>query len=413
MLFKGTYWLYFEYYVYIRVIKDQVLLLNTLDFSKIISNDFRLLSLFKEISNDDNIGLVEIDFDNEFSDLKYQQFFAEIRVKFMGDLVPKQLNSIPPVQLPSSIKLLNDVKKNGISKFLNYDDCRNNLISLNIYLNSNCANNCMDCCNYYKQILSCTKYVEGDFISIDLIKSIFENVSYDNLSRVNLLGGDISIYDNLEKLLEYMYPYKKKCHTIVNYFNMQNISNAMIHFFENRLYILVDISSIKNKLPVDFLEELYSYNTIFIVRDNDDLHFLYGILDDTIQNYSIIPLLSSDNISFFEENVYISSEDLFGELQSLKQIHRNQILNALSYGELFVYPNGDVYSNINSSKLGNLKEMSILNIISSELLNENSTWFKTRRKTTCSKCLYADLCPPISNYELFLNRFNFCTICSD
>jgi hypothetical protein len=45
---------------------------------------------------------------------------------------------------------------------------------------------------------------------------------------------------------------------------------------------------------------------------------------------------------------------------------------------------------------------------------EVRSWLKTRMEVSpCKDCYYRLLCPPITNYENYLNKFNFCKIIND
>ncbi|MCL2413707.1 MAG: hypothetical protein FWC94_00425 [Bacteroidales bacterium] len=55
-----------------------------------------------------------------------------------------------------------------------------------------------------------------------------------------------------------------------------------------------------------------------------------------------------------------------------------------------------------------IKENSFLVLLYKEL-DENTAWRKTRTEKPCSECLYQYLCPPPSNYEFAIGKFNLCT----
>ena len=82
-------------------------------------------------------------------------------------------------------------------------------------------------------------------------------------------------------------------------------------------------------------------------------------------------------------------------------------------GKLVVLPNGDVYSNCNNSKLGNVNTDTIGSIVNKEL-NSNKAWRKIRKDLQpCKNCLFSYLCPPVSNYELILKTNNLCNVLLD
>ena len=91
----------------------------------------------------------------------------------------------------------------------------------------------------------------------------------------------------------------------------------------------------------------------------------------------------------------------------MQNIFRRQTLNEFYFGNVTIMFNGDVYNNINNDCIDNIFRHSLLQL----LLNngKSNNWFLTRDKITpCNKCIYRFLCPPISNYEFAINRFNLC-----
>ena len=122
-----------------------------------------------------------------------------------------------------------------------------------------------------------------------------------------------------------------------------------------------------------------------------------------------------DNISgilktyFFKKNIYLNKEDIFVEPIVQRKIFCNQVLNSNHFGCLTIKSNGDVYANINASKLGNINDRKLLDIISSEI-SINTSWRVIRDQEPCSECLYQFLCPPPSNYEYIIGENSLCTV---
>jgi pseudo-rSAM protein len=78
-------------------------------------------------------------------------------------------------------------------------------------------------------------------------------------------------------------------------------------------------------------------------------------------------------------------------------------------GKLIVFPNGDVYANINFPSIGNLLEQKLTQIVYNEISNPSNAWFMTRdRVDTCKQCINRYLCPSLSNYEITTKVHNMC-----
>ena len=129
-----------------------------------------------------------------------------------------------------------------------------------------------------------------------------------------------------------------------------------------------------------------------------------------IQLHRIIPFYDRTNLDFFKDNVFLNKNDILCKKTSISEIHRNQVLNSYYFGDITIFPNSKVLIYGEENSIGNLNENTINNLVSMCLKNENSLWFKTRNKTICDNCLFVDLCPPISNYELAIGKPNLCNI---
>ena len=95
---------------------------------------------------------------------------------------------------------------------------------------------------------------------------------------------------------------------------------------------------------------------------------------------------------------------------SYKSIKRNSILNNCFFGSLVCMPNGDIHSNLNDSSLGNIEKQSVVSMVFKEL-EEGGSWLRIRKNAKpCNECLYASMCPPLSNYEQAMGKNDLCTI---
>lgn len=409
MRFKGLYWLYFEFYVYIRLTEKKVLLLNTLDNTRIVSDDPQILSLFAKILEQKENGGCEIDFDNIYIDEVYQAFFNKVRNKYMGDLIKKELVEEYPFQFPMEAKVNNDFRKSNNAKWIDNDFLQKSLFSLNLILNNKCFNECENCSKYYKQFLCCSKYFPGDSLPVKYVESVLRDNEFCNLLKINILGGDVSLYEDFDDLLCVLSKFRTKCYLYCNYLNIHLLDSEIWKFFENRIMMIIDMDLIdKNNI-----EEIKSYSRkchlLFVVKNARDYNSVCRYTDDIDQSFfDLIPFYDGSNIDFFKKYVFVNEKDLFSNLYSVEQIYKKQLLNELFFGELIVFPNGDISSGVNEKMLGNLKDEAILNILKKELERPDSLWFKSRNKTSCSTCLYVDLCPSVSNYEFVMDKMDLC-----
>ncbi len=128
-----------------------------------------------------------------------------------------------------------------------------------------------------------------------------------------------------------------------------------------------------------------------------------------ITNFCIEPIYTGANMDFFSEHVFLEKEDIFSSVISMREIFRNQKLNANNFGALTILSDGSAKANMNARTIGNIHQDSILDLIYREMTS-NSAWRVIRNKGVCSNCLYRFLCPPPSSYETAIGKPNLCHI---
>lgn len=119
----------------------------------------------------------------------------------------------------------------------------------------------------------------------------------------------------------------------------------------------------------------------------------------------IVPVYD-DNAEFFNENIFLTREDILGSQLSKREIFAHQSLNTTEFGQLTVMPDGLVYSSVNHLHIGKIDD-DIIDIIVTEL-KQNYSWRRIRDSARCSKCLYQWLCPSPSNYEVVMQKECIC-----
>ena len=127
-------------------------------------------------------------------------------------------------------------------------------------------------------------------------------------------------------------------------------------------------------------------------------------------DFIIHPFFNNCNIEFFEKNVFIGLNDLFNNNYSYESIIEKSILNRNYYGKLIIDVDGNIYSNLNHSKLGNITNLSLKEAAFKEFRTHNN-WRKSRKNIKiCNKCIFNLICPPPSNYEIAIGKPNLCHI---
>lgn len=148
----------------------------------------------------------------------------------------------------------------------------------------------------------------------------------------------------------------------------------------------------------------------FSVESVEDFFFFSNLIfKHNLKNTAIYPYFNGKNSTFFEQYVFQNENDILSTKLKRKDIFANKTINSNFFGKIVILPNGNILPNINSKPIGNIKN-GIKNAIYEEMKNGNY-WKKTRSNILpCKQCLFRDLCPPISNYEINMGKMDLCHI---
>lgn len=152
------------------------------------------------------------------------------------------------------------------------------------------------------------------------------------------------------------------------------------------------------QLPVSF---------IFLVRSEEEYEYATSCIEkNELPSAEILPIYMEDNLSFFEDNLYMDAEGISEIELSKREVFIRQKLNVYSFGSLMALPNGEVYANLNDPSIGNINEPPH-RIVYREL-SEGKSWLRIRNQEPCCNCVCQWLCPSPSNYELVIGKPNLC-----
>jgi pseudo-rSAM protein len=357
---------------------------------------------------------VKID-NNELNDFHISLFVDQLQVNCLGDIVSIDLMPYKPVIVYPKLHITNSrmhLKWNNNN--IGYNVIKY-LRTLTIVVTHKCELNCSYCCNIYKQFTTCYKSKESD-MQLEIIKNLLDRLYMHSLSRVNLIGGNVFLYSDYDKLCELI-----KANTFIEFCMYINYNNV-IHVDSRLLKKISNFSNLKVIVQVadDFIES--GFENVCRLFENFSIIFSFEFLVGSelfyynieslcekfsLTNLSIRPIISEK--SDFNNSIFITEDNIFSKVYSKKDIFRRQSLNLFDFGKLFIDSNSDVYANVNIPVLGNLKVSSIEELLTFEMEGGKS-WFRIRDEAPCNNCIYQWLCPSPSNYEIILNKNNLCKI---
>lgn len=416
---KNLNWVLLEPTVEVVIIGKSCLLYDTVTGNNIhILNNSMISQFIKKLVNNNNC----IKFDILISNDEINNFIGLLRERYMGDIIPVHFSKRKPIQLTGIVNIQRDFNKlKNNDDYIYEKDLLYYVNTLNLFLNSEKNS------SYIKdaglQFLYCSgnEYNNSELNFYNII-NFLNKFNLKVCSRMNILGSNIINYTMLSDLLEFIDRY------IFNTFIYLNINT----YNENKTKydkLFIELSSNKNYNIIIFVNPGYqfdknfnetisklnniniSYEISFIIENETDLQKATDCIEALrIVNKSFHPYYNGSNDDFFKEFVYLSKEDITEQSLSQKNIDTLKTINSNFFGNLLINSKGNIYSSFNTKSYGNIVDISIHDSLYDEFKNRK-LWLKTKAKIKpCSKCLYKTICPPISNYELYLKKNNLCTV---
>lgn len=384
---EQDYWLTIEPYVYIHFAQSSVLLYNTLDAAYVESANSTVVQLIQRLLEKQNCGVCLLTVE-ELKNNDIVHFVIEIRRKFIGDIIPVKFSDEKPIQLIPFLNFQQDKNKLSNQSGISIGE---NIITLLHEVN-----------------LIFKKDIE---LTIQQIDKVLEEVK--TVPSINL-HGDIWDYSFLHQLLQSLDKIEGNKTVIVQYqeTDVDKILSANFddsYAFNVHVNFPINESAWGSLIRLIFLDK-WAVKVVFEIEQDEHLLEVEEIVSKyEIENYQLLPIYNNRNIKFFEENLFLTKEDIFATPMSLKEIYAHQTLNTYNFGKLYINPNGNVCAERDGEEIGNIEKNTVKKIMYQELSSGNS-WLKVRNKQPCSECLYQWLCPSPSTYEKAIGKPNLCHI---
>jgi len=406
-MINNNYWLYIEPYVHIFYDANNFILYNSLN-GKHISTTRALKKIFnivQKIVDEKNLYVTSINSD-DLENNEVLNFINEIKEYYFGDLLLKKWSDKKPIQLIPILYIDKEIINNKNNPEINELD---NLDEMSINLCSGVENSI----NRFQFI-----FCENDFeikqeLDIKLIKNLLRDTKVINL---NVFGNNIFRYTNFNELVEILHDKKKNTTFYINYQNPDITVNNVNKLKDLNSQICLSVSSPINKQAIEKAINIVKESGIIfsfdfkVESDADAKVFEQIVYEYRIKDFQFLPYYNGQNINLFEDNVFLTINDIFESKPTQNDILARQAINQLNFGKLYILPNADVYANLNHQKLGNLNENTIHEIIYKELYSNNSWRLLRKEVEPCKNCIYNLLCPPISDYELSIGKYNLCHV---
>lgn len=414
---QKKYWFYLESYVHISIKGNHILMYNPYN-GKILEycDQPFILKYIKRLLRPDNLRIIPLK-QWELDQTEFSPFLKTIKEYYLGDIIVADKSRNKPVQLPPLVKIQKDVT------YLKNDDQRSvgenileYLSNLWIYLNDSCTLSCSLCNSAFRQFPYCTAKTNGKReLDLARLKKLLEQTRSVSSCNFHFLGGNILNYSHWDNVLEIVTSHPANffyLHYLNAYANIDKCSRLKscalgLKILLNFPVQLEPLAKVLDTLHNSGIE----YTLLFPIRNQQEFASAEEISSHYGTNKSeYYPLFDGSNTEFFQDNLFIDRAEISELRPTLKEIYARGVVNAFNFGHISVLPNGRIFANLNAPALGNIAQDSLYCLMEKEL-NHGVSWRKIRKHVTpCRSCTFEQLCPPISNTNLVMGKYDLCRI---
>ena len=408
--------MYFLFYsfVYISTSSEEVLILNIETGDYIVSNNRNLVMLCRTIVGPTLYYMINISNDSQ-KDIEFMQMLSDMENRFFGcmininclDDLPIQISphlrirNNKPLVLDTTISLITE-SESGHYKQYSYVELENNVLNhiLEISLYCNTLDQNMYSKFQYYHLQNLFPLVTISQQTLNKYSFLSHVQEYNKLNNLNFILGD----GNIETIN-----------------NITNEINTLPSHIQLSLYCLYDVfTSLKEKF-IDLFDMVYVWyydrSSCFVKRHDKQINlYIITNMDDyrmLINNQSIdkfFPMFDGENYSFFQEYLHYDRFEVLRENITENSILMNQYVNSNFFGEISIFPDGNVFSRKGTKSLGYIDRNHMKQLLIEELTNRKN-WFLTRQQMDkCNDCVLNCICPPVSSCELLLKKWTFCNL---
>lgn len=411
MIEEGSkFWYGLKPEVYVHLCEDKALVYDTERKRVLISEDRQVLGLLGMVDGEDSLGCTLVDWDRQPSSVQHWILMTCDDGMALTFLYDSMVNR--PVILRPLLSLNKDVDKikNKEDLPLLFDKNITCFLSnLNIYVNSDCGCSCAKCGEYCKQFPFCCNFGQSGEVALSPLQliTVLKEACIFQLNHINIFGGDVYDSSVVKTIRDASCRLSMRFRFYVHYQVYQKNE-----FVDSQEICLLIPAGFDTARLLDVYESLRDSKVsfCFVVEQEGDIR----VIEEFVRDYDILrcqlyPFYTGENKSFFEKNVYMTENELMHTQLSLREIFRNQKLNANNFGSLYVLPDGSIKSNIGGIVLGYVGHDSFSDVICKELAG-HAAWRKIRDAMPCSQCIFQYICPPPSGYDQVMKRNNLCYV---
>jgi pseudo-rSAM protein len=410
-----NYWLYLEPYVYVNTIGGQTLFYNTLNGAALESGDPEIVRLARRLCHPRNLYAVKLSA-ARLAREPYAGVTAYLREQFMADLLDESQVEGRPMQFMPILKNMRDIETLRREKTRSPgENILSYLYRINLHITDYCHLDCDQCRRAHRQFLYCFQNAGGrkKELAIGRIREIIHRIG-NQRPRLYIGGGDVLSYSRLEELCQLLQGNFPKTvfflHLEQAMADPQSVDLLLDYGFPLQIGVTPPYDAGKLAAVNQQISEKNGRCTFLLVVQSSADVIAAEKAAEQIEpaDSQMQPFFDGANHSFFRENVFNEKEHVCLQRLSHKEIFARRKTNPQQFGNITVLPDGDVYANLHARRLGWLAKHSIHEILLKEL-KSRKTWLRSRSQVEpCRTCVWHSLCPPVSNYEYAMGRYDMC-----
>lgn len=345
----------------------------------------------------------------DLEDKSFSSWVERIEEEKMGSLRILQKN-VSVMSIPPILNLQPEIEERKMdSQYFRSTNIASNFHEVTFFLGGDLLSGKEQ--NYYRQITYPVSSLRC--LSSDEIKSFLSNTNIVYLQQINIVCNSFANYPYWKELFLLLAEYHISVKIFVRrgYVDMVEKNKAFWTSKMVSLAIFFEDEEEFKKMELLLEKERIVHQWLFLIRNANEQDKIERILDEYPNlDCDLLPVVEQNetNMDFLKKLMFTTYDDFVQSRNEKRQIFCNQTINSNFWGHIFVSPNLEVFTNTNG-KAWNLLDGNILNIIHEEVKDKKSFWRKTRDKVQpCSNCVFRYLCPPPSNYEVYLDKFDLC-----
>ncbi|MCP4213682.1 MAG: hypothetical protein GY765_03450 [bacterium] len=381
-----------EPYVHINVKGNNSLFYNTLNSAVETFWNSAVVSRYaRRLQDPLNMGAIRLRQSEINGNKELKDFIETMQHGFMGDIMVSD-NNIKPVHLVPTTNIQSDygrVKDKRLYITEGYK-VKRYLTELKIILNSESSPNSID---------------------MDILVPFLRELRGTPLTKVTLEGFNVLGFEGFGTLIEELG--NTGCDILLRITPGNLKKYGLPAVTKEAVGVEIDVNSL-SLTPildeqVEMLENALLDFSVTSVEDVERATAWAGRFD--LRNYKFSPVYTGDNIDFFRENIFISTEDFnLTPPIAMHEIIAKTTINSYFFGKFTINHDHLVYANPQAPAVGRLGTDSVKDLLLKEL-SKGRSWKRLRKNvSTCKQCVYNLLCPPVSEMESRIGRNNLCTI---